>query len=229
MKKAYSVLFIGNSYTYYNDMPTAIFKEFMIAAGYDAEVEAITKGSHTLSRFADPSDEYGKKVYEALSNIGKYDFVVLQEQSIRPIGEEADRFYNAVRELAGRIRKTGATPILYSTWGRKAGSPTLETYGWTNRSMALELAESYNKIGGELNIQVAHAGLSFLYVTDGQDSIELYDPDRSHPSYEGSYLAAATVFCKIFGVAASKTSYIGNLSPDDAKKLCEVAEKTVFG
>ena len=32
----YSILFIGNSYTYYNDMPTAIFEKMAEAAGLAA-------------------------------------------------------------------------------------------------------------------------------------------------------------------------------------------------
>lgn len=46
-KPAYSILFIGNSYTYYNDMPTAMFEK-SLKMGYQAEVSAITKGAHIL-------------------------------------------------------------------------------------------------------------------------------------------------------------------------------------
>ncbi|MBR6682450.1 MAG: hypothetical protein IKL40_05655, partial [Clostridia bacterium] len=76
MKTNYSILFIGNSYTYYNDMPT-IFKNLGQSAGYTLDVDSITKGSHKLSQFADPSDEYGKKVEQALTGTKKYDYVVV--------------------------------------------------------------------------------------------------------------------------------------------------------
>ena len=74
MNRKYSILFIGNSYTYYNDMPTAIFEKFAEAAGYDVEVTAITTGAHKLYQFADPADEYGAKVEKALAGSKKYDF-----------------------------------------------------------------------------------------------------------------------------------------------------------
>ena len=122
-----SVLFIGNSYTYYNSLWT-IFRGLASKAGYKVTVSSITSGGYTLEKFADPDDEHGKKVAEALDpkNAGKYDFVVLQEQSKRPAldGGRA-RFYNATRELCEKIRAIGAEPILYSTWARKEEVPIL--------------------------------------------------------------------------------------------------------
>ena len=47
------ILFIGNSATYFNDMPTAIFAPMCEAAGYDVEVTAITKGGYCLAGHVD--------------------------------------------------------------------------------------------------------------------------------------------------------------------------------
>jgi hypothetical protein len=148
--------------------------------------------------FANPTDEYGALVEEALTGEEKYDYVIIQEQSILPASKTPRAFYNAVRNLSERIRATGAKPILYSTWGRKTGSPTLGTYGWTNESMTWKLAAAYYAIGDELDIPVVYAGLAFHDVYTNSSEIELYNPDMSHPSYEGSYLAAATIFAHIF-------------------------------
>ena len=41
------ILFIGNSHTYYNDMP-AIAKDIFAAAGLDAEVTMLTQGGKCL-------------------------------------------------------------------------------------------------------------------------------------------------------------------------------------
>ncbi len=228
MEKTYSVLFIGNSYTYVNDMPAALFAPFARAAGYQVEVKAITKGGHTLSQHNDPSDECGAKVEEALTCGEKYDYVILQEQSVRPATENAPEFYKAVGNLAARIRQTGASPILYSTWGRKTGNSKLDEYGWTNESMTWKLAAAYQAIGDEQNIPVAYAGLAFYDVYTKHNEVELYHSDKTHPSYEGSYLAAATLFAKIFHVDPTTVSYTGELSIAEAKILCEAARKAVF-
>ena len=227
VKKTYSILFIGNSYTYYNDMPTALFEKIAESAGYEVEVSSITKGSHTLSKFADPTDTYGAKVDVALKGTKKYDFVILQEQSVTPATDSAPEFYSAVRNLSERIRAAGAEPILYSTWGRNAGSGTLNTYGWTTESMTWKLAAAYQAIGDALNIRVAHVGLAFFDARTNP-RMALYDSDNSHPSYSGSYLAAATLFAEIFDADPTAASYVGSLSQTKAEYLLQAAKRAVF-
>ena len=227
-KKSYSILFIGNSYTYYNDMPTTIFKKIVEAAGHSAEVNAITCGGYTLSQFADPTDTYGKQVEEALTGAKKYDFVILQEQSVRPASSKANEFYDAVRNLAERIRATGATPILYSTWGRKTGSDTLSTYNFTNESMTWKLAASYQAIGDELSIPVVHVGLAF-YDIYTNSKIELYNSDKSHPSIAGSFLAAVCLYAEIYDVDPTSLSFrTTGVTTRDMATLFAAAKTAVF-
>lgn len=222
-KMNYSILFIGNSYTYYNDMPTAIFEKMATAAGYTVDVTAITKGAWTLEKFADPGDEHGARAHAALTGEKKYDVVILQEQSLRP-AIAPDAFYAAVENLAERIRATGASPMLYATWGRHSDSADLEKYGLTNETMTYKLAAAYAAIGEKLDIPVAHAGLAFYEVYTGESGIDLYNPDLSHPSYAGSYLAAATLYTKIFGKAPEASLFCGDLPLAEAEILCQAAE-----
>ena len=81
--KTYHFLFIGNSYTHYNDMPEQIFAKILKAAGYDATVTRITKGGWYLIDSAKSTDEVGAKVDSALK-LRDYDYIVLQEQSTCP-------------------------------------------------------------------------------------------------------------------------------------------------
>ena len=64
--KTEKILFIGNSFTYYSDVP-AIFKEIADSAGKKVRVESVTQGSWNLSKFADEKDEYGKQVAKKLA------------------------------------------------------------------------------------------------------------------------------------------------------------------
>ena len=224
--KSLSVLFIGNSYTYYNDMP-AIFRAFAEADGHSVTVTSITKGSYKLEQFADPADEYGAKVEEALSGDTKYDYVILQEQSVRPTTVSVSGFYKAVRNLTARIREAGAEPILYATWGRKTGSSTLDTYKMTNESMTWKLAAAYQAIGDELSVPVVHVGLAFYDVYTHQTDIELYNEDKSHPSAAGSYLAAASLYAHILDTDPTASAYAGSLPQSHAEILREAAQKAV--
>ena len=82
--KSYNILFIGNSYTYYNRMPEEIFTRILELAGYDAKVTSITMGGWTLGHHSDPKEELtGVRVAEALAS-NQYDYIVLQEMSTRP-------------------------------------------------------------------------------------------------------------------------------------------------
>ena len=219
--KKYRVLFIGNSYTYFNDMPKALFEAIAKEAGLEIEVDSVVKGGWTLEKHADPDGETGAVVAGKLAG-EPYDYVVLQEQSLRP-AIEPEPFFEAVRDLSGRIRATGAEPVLYSTWGRKPGSPKLEEINMTNESMTYSLARSYRSIGEELDIPVAYVGLAFY---DIGDSIELYNADKTHPSKEGSYLAALTLFLRVFG-DRDAFSMCG-IDEAAALKLQAAAKKAVF-
>ena len=221
-----NVLFIGNSYTYYHDMPSTYFFTLAAKAGYRVRATAITKGGYTLERFADPDDEYGKKVAEALDekNAGKYDYVILQEQSKRPaLDDGRPKFFEAVSILCEKIRAIGAEPILYSTWGRKVGSDELDAEGWTNESMTWRLAAAYSAIGEKLGIKVAHVGLAFFDVNTNSPDVELYESDKSHSSALGSYLAAATILAKMLGVDPRALNYNAGFEGEIQALLNEAA------
>ena len=226
MSKEASILFIGNSYT--NDVMPGIFLRFAKAAGYTVTIYSVVKGSWELTKFADPSDEYGAKVDMHLKKADSYDYVVLQEKSILTATPELPKFYSAVRNLHSRISATGAQTILYSTWGRKTGSAALPQYGLTNESMTWKVAAAYQAMGNELDIPVAYVGLAFFDVYTGDSGIEIYNEDKTHPSYAGNYLSAVTLFATIFQVDPTTVSYNGTLSKEKASILREAARKAVF-
>ena len=225
--KTYNILFIGNSYTYYSDMPEKIFDPIAKSANIDFKVSSLTRGGWYLIDTANPEDELGKLVDAALKN-NKYDYVVLQEQSTCP-AQFPGKFYDGVRKLVEKIRENGATPILYSTWGRKTGSATLPNLGWTHESMTWKIGAAYEAIADELDIEVAHVGFAFHDVyTNNPNLTDIYADDLTHPSYSGSYLAALTIFTKITGIDPSEVTYNGNLSGNITSVLKEAARKAVF-
>ena len=226
--KVYNILFIGNSYTYYNDMPTEIFQKIAENAGYQVRIETITKGAHTLEKFADPEDGFGVLVAEELEEqyAGQYDYVILQEQSFRPVGEP-DAFYDAVRNLVERIKLVEAEPVLYATWGYKGGHEKLAETGLTNETMAWALARAYQTMAEELSISAAYVGLAFLDVRNNS-LYELYDADCSHPSELGSCLAGLTLFCTVFQEHPAPELLSELVDTDCAELFCQAVERVVF-
>ena len=190
------ILFIGNSYTYYNDMPK-IFEEIAKGQGVNVEVTSVTKGGYTLCQLADTNDEYGKKADEALKR-EKFDVVVLQEQSCRPV-KNAELFEKGAKALHEKIKENGAVTVLYQTWGRKDGNADLCTIAENTGEMAKMLEKAYEKLADILSCRVSKVGSAFLDVYENHPEIELYAPDGSHPNTIGSCLAALCHYSFVFG------------------------------
>ena len=132
------ILFIGNSYTYFNDMP-ALFGAECEKKGVPADVKSVTAGGYMLSQFLSDDDEYGRRVKQLLRD-EKFDYVVMQEQSVLPATDPA-AFLKSVSELTALIRKNGAKPVLYQTWGRADGCETLDRLGMTHDGRYMRQAD----------------------------------------------------------------------------------------
>ena len=188
--KTLKILFVGNSYTFFNKMPQTAFTEEAEKAGYTVEVTEITKGGYRLSQFADPENEHGKRLRDAIDG-QHYNFAVLQEQSINPIKDEA-QFLSGVEGVKSLINADKF--VLYATWGRNDGSPQLEELGLTREEMTEKLSLAYNKAGELYGMSVAEVGKAFFEYSKDHDKDELYNPDKSHPSAFGSSIAATVIW-----------------------------------
>ena len=193
-----NILFIGNSYTYYSDMPQALFAPLAARAGLDCRVTAVTVGGCTLARFADETDGPGQKLREAIAE-QHYDLVVLQEHGTQPVRNPA-LFEQSVAALLRLLQPQAERFILYATCGRKTGHPDLEKLGMTEAELTEALACAYDAVGAKLGLPVAHVGRAFAAYAAEHPEAELYDPDLLHPSHLGSTLAAETILREVLKV-----------------------------
>lgn len=206
------ILFIGNSYTYYNDMPT-LFSRLCGCNGKQAQVFSVTKGGRRLHENLDSSDETTRQL-EAVVAQNKMDVYVLQEHSTLPLLD----FQRFSANVTGLMEKLGpARYVLYQTWGRKTGSAFLEEQKLSTRTMALRLQDAYRKVAETAGADRAPVGLFFLQVSENHPEIELYDPDLTHPSYEGSCLAALVHYRTIFDEIPKDLSCF--TLPEDTKTI----------
>ena len=216
------ILFIGNSYTFFNDMPM-IFKSLASENGFECDVESVTHGGYWLTQHADLSDECGKRADNLLSG-KKYDFVILQDNSMATV-KDPERFMRGVSELCEKIKKNGAKTVLYQTWGRKEGSSELSQISMTSEEMSLAIENKYNEAAKENGCIVAPVGAYFRKLSSEKE-LELYKPDKSHPSFAGSYLAACVFFSAIFGLKPlyPAKGAIESLSENEEKLLREIVK-----
>lgn len=177
------VLMLGNSFTYYNDMPK------MVSILLNEEVDSVTRGGAYLHQMLNPEDELCAQVTEAI-NRQKWDYIVLQEQSNAP-ALKPELFNPSVDRLCEIIRQNGAKPVLYASWAYREGSEKLATTNMSYNEMDKAMYDSYHAAAERNNALVADVGKAFTAMR------QLIDPyskeDDYHPSEAGSLLAAHVI------------------------------------
>lgn len=213
------VLFLGNSYTYVNDLP-AVFRNIARAGGRKVETGVVAMGGETLADHAASPQSVG-----AVRD-SHWQFVILQEQSEIPSIESAraSGMYPAVRSLVDIIRTAGATPVLLQTWAHRDG---WSDRGLDYRAMQAAIDAGYAAIGDELGVAVAPAGQAWETVLRQDPTIALWQADGSHPSTAGTYLAACVLYARVFGVSPVGISDTEEFPADLARTLQGVAALTV--
>ena len=220
------ILFIGNSYTYYNDMPS-LFLALAETNGKVCDVKSITKGGRKLYQNLSGEDEMAKEI-AALPQSGEtYDACVLQENSTYAIGHN-DLFRDGVKGHVELLSPVVARFYLYETWSRKEGSPTLEENGWTTETMTEGIASAYREVGRVYGAETVPVGEIFYTCVQRHPEIELYHPDKSHPSYTGSALSAIVHYRAIFG-EAPKTLDALTISNEEKEIFLSLVSEGKFG
>ncbi len=221
------VLFIGNSFTYYNDLPS-LFAEVANGAGADVEVDSVTAGAYNLVSFASETDEYGAQVAQKLAE-NEYDIVILQEQSTRPITSYS-LFLQGATSLIEKINATqeSCDVYLYQTWGYPSAITGSGNYA-DIPTMEAALRTAYENCASATGATVAYVGRAFTYVYSNYADINLYNEDNQHPSYEGSYLAACVLAATIMGCDPTGTTFTGSLDQSVAVILQAAAYSVVYG
>ena len=220
-----NALFVGNSFTFYNDMPK-IAESIAKDLGYDLTCDSVTVGSHTLEQYADVTDEYGKILDDKLKSSTVYNFVILQEQSTRSY-THFDSFEKGVSDLVSKIHSTqeNAEISLYETWGFEEEANAKQ---WTVPQMEDEICAKYEEVGKKYNLPIHYVGEAFSQVYENHKEINLYADDNKHPSYEGSYLSALVHIGTMFNCDVTSTAFNGELSEETANTLKAVASNVVF-
>jgi len=219
---ALRILFIGNSYTYVNDLPHLV-EALSLAAGEEraAKTDAVVPGGCTLQRHWHQTGARQAVVRR------RYDVVVLQEHSTRPV---VDRWLTEryARLFDRAIRKTGAKTMFYLTWAR-SHLPEMQR----------PLTDAYRSLARECGAALAPVGEAWEAALRARPGLALHTADHSHPSRRGSYLAACVFYATLYGrspeglparLAVSergKRRILVSLTRADAAFLQRVAWRTV--
>lgn len=222
------LLFIGNSYTGVNNLPQ-LFSDLSLSLGDSVFVDTYNPGGYTFEMHAVDANTIAK------INSRSWDFVVLQEQSQRPSfppAQVAQDVYPYARQLDSLILLNNpcTETVFYMTWGRKYGDQGNCAF-WppvcTFLGMQEELRNSYVQMANDNAALVAPVGRAWQSSWTQDSSINLWSSDNSHPSIEGSYLAACVFYETILRKSCVNAPFISSVTNPNALFLQQVAHQIV--
>jgi hypothetical protein len=215
-----AVLWVGNSFFYYNDSMHGHLRE--LTRGMEPRV-ALRGTSVTIS--GSGLDWHDVASY-LRGGIGRYSFVgdnqivfdepgrqfdtvLMMDCSQCPIHPQLEgTFRETVKKDSAVVVQYGARPALFMSWAYQ-----------DRPEMTAQLAEAYTRAGNANDALVVPAGLAFARALAARPGLQLYQPDKRHPSLAGTYLAACTVYASLFGRSPSRSSYTAGLPAELAAFL----------
>jgi len=224
-----SVLFLGNSYTFYNNMPSLV-SQLANSAGENLTVDSNTPGGYTLEGHTTNATTLQKLAS------GNYDYVVFQAQSQRPSfpqGQVEQDVFPFARKLDSLARAGNpcVQTLFYMTWGREngdAGNCTVWPPVCTYEGMDDLLYQRYMQMASDNEAQVAPVGRLWRYLRTYHPTINLYASDGSHPSFAGSYAAATAFYTLLFKQDPSLLNFNGSLTAAEASLIRNAAKAVVY-
>ena len=175
------VLFVGNSLTYFNDLPGIV--EALADSAHETLLETRMVALPDFSL----EDHWADGRAAALIRKGGWHVVVLQQG---PSSVEANRqlLIDYAQRFDGLSRDVGARSALYMVW------PTSDRQQDFDRS-----SESYRLAATAVNGLLFRVGDAWREAWRRDASLQLYSADGLHPTVEGSYLAALVMYATLYG------------------------------
>jgi hypothetical protein len=220
-----SVLFVGNSYTYVNDLPT-MTSNLAISLGDEITFDSKTNGGFSFA------NQLNDPLTHAKIQSKPWDYVVLQGQSQEPSFPYTQVNTNTLPQavqLADSVydNRYCSQAMFFMTWGREVGDPQWDSIN-TFYKMNDRLRLAYLRFVDSTESSVAPVGVAWRYIRDNHPTIQLYSGDGSHPSVAGTYLAACTFYASLFRKSPVGASYISTLDATTAGILQNAASLCVL-
>lgn len=189
--KSISILFIGNSFSYYNSLPKLIAYFAQTTGSGNLITEGVFRGGATLKVLW----HEGRALRKIRSK--NWDCVVLQERG--RLGGIVKRgvvhvgrpriFTTYATRFDKEIKKIGATTLLYCP-------PSFLGVGLPHDAEKLRVA--YTALAKKLHAPTIQSGTAFALSLKKRPNMNLYELDKNHPNPLGTYLIASLFYRKLF-------------------------------
>lgn len=228
-----SVLFLGNSYTYVNNLPQ-LLADMANSTGKTLIFDINAPGGYYIAEHLTNPTSLAK-----IAN-GNWDHVVLQDQSLAlayPATCMNFMPYSVRLDSIIKLHNPCAQTMFYSTWGRKPGDtylctpPECTVDTWITRTyyeMDSTITAHYKIFADSVKASMTPVGAAWRYIRQNYPSIELFQSDDSHPSLAGSYAAACCFYATLFRSDPTSITFNAGLSVADATNIKQAVKQTVY-
>jgi hypothetical protein len=220
------VLFIGNSYTHYNNMPK-ILEEMAKSKGMNVDIQMDAKSNHTFEMHAQRPE-----LYQSIKK-NKWDYVVIQGFS-RELAQDTAAIDSLslpyIKQILDSVYANNSCTnvFMYQTWAYQNGfQQDSLPINWDYQTMSDRVHYGYNYVADKFNLAVVPVGKAWEAICTNYPEIKLYQEDLQHPTVTGSYLTAACFYAALFR-SQPKVTYHANLDAKTAVQLQELAGTTVL-
>jgi len=188
------VLFVGNSYYYYNNSlhnhVSDLVKASDAALGARLQFKSSTIGGaalnhHNMAHLTEPG---------RIGVTQPFQWVVMQGGSAEPLSQSRrEIFRQTAMTHAEMVKARGGQVALYMTHAY------VKPHRLASPQNIIATESMYVEVGNEIGALVIPVGLAFREAYQRFPNLKLHLPDGTHPSLLGTYLAACTTYATLYG------------------------------
>ena len=182
------IIFVGNSYTYSNNLP-GLVEELAKASGHPRPLcESVTLPGAAVEDHLLP----GREKHPQAVRKGPWDYVIFQQgPSAKP--ESQQLLIDGMKRWAPIVKESGGKPAMFMVWPEER-----------RKGAFVGVHKGYFDAAREIDGIFLPAGDAWFTVLNKTKSITLYSSDELHPTMVGTYLAGITITSKLYDVSADK-------------------------
>lgn len=225
-----SAIFIGNSFFYFNDGIHRYVNDMAKKSGLKFRSTMVTISGagldwHDVDSYFRPNaiasystSNDGKNTLKFRDKSEKlFDVAIMQDNSQAPTHPELKKIFEKEAAKNSKIvKKHGAKPIFSMSWAYKKEE-------W----MTKPIVDEYVKTAAKNGAIVIPVALAFERVTKERPDIALRIKDNRHPTMEGTYLSASTIYSTLFRRSPEGIKNNAGLDDKTASYLQKVAWEVV--
>lgn len=176
--KSKKLLFIGNSLTYYNELPTLVQELYVAIKQPKPVVEAITRGGASLG------DHWQSAGTRERITGKKWDYIILQ-QGPSSLAESQRELMRDMETVKPWLKQSGAKPALFMVWPEN-----------TRHRFFPQVRQAYANAAKAVDGVFLPAGLALQNIIEKDKTAQLFT-DGLHPTPLGTYLAALVITARL--------------------------------